>query len=78
MQAMCDKYRQPFEDNCISHPDVRVYELSLLDRTMFRILRAWMERNLRNKLDKPRHVRTGNCKHMCIWVNPCHNDKHID
>ena len=64
---MCDKYRFHFEDNFISHPDVRVYELSILDRAVFRILRGWIERNLKNKLDNRRHVRIrGDVDRRCM------------
>lgn len=53
---MCEQYRVPFEQQFTGHPDVSVYELSLVDKLVFRMLKALMERNLRKMIPEKRQV----------------------
>lgn len=53
-QVMCDKYRQPLEAEFDGK--VGVVELSLLDKTLFVVLRNWIERNLKKDVPASRHV----------------------
>ncbi|XP_064385147.1 uncharacterized protein LOC135334040 isoform X2 [Halichondria panicea] len=52
--AMCEKYRAPFEREFARKQSVGVYEMSLLDKGVFRLIQGWVERNLRKKIDPQR------------------------
>ena len=56
LQAMCNQYRAPFEREFAQEETVKVLELSLLDKALFRLLRGWVRRNLRKTLPPQRHV----------------------
>lgn len=51
---MCGQYRAPFEREFAGK--VSVCEVSLLDKTVFRLIQRWVERNLRAKIEARRQV----------------------
>ena len=53
---MCEKYRAPFEREFAGKQSVGVYEMSLLDKAVFRLIQGWVERNLRKKIAPQRQV----------------------
>lgn len=56
---MCEMYRVPFEREFIGHNDVAVYELSLVDKLFYRIMRSLIERNLKKAVLPERQVLAG-------------------
>ena len=70
---MCDQYRAPFEREFAGKEPVQVLELSLLDKPVFRLIRGWVQRNLRKRLDPQRHVslNSSDCN-ICYPLTPTH------
>lgn len=58
MQRMCEQYRTSFEEKFKGHSGVAVFEVSLVDKFVFRLLKPLMERNLRKIIPEKRHVRS--------------------
>ena len=58
---MCEQYRAPFEREFAGKQSVAVYEMSLLDKAIFRLIQRWVERNLRKKIEPRRQV-------SCVYV----------
>lgn len=56
---MCEQYRAPFEEQFKSHDGVSTYEVLLVDRFVFRLLKPLIERNLRKVVPESRQVKTG-------------------
>ena len=56
---MCEQYRAPFEDRFKGHEGVSIYEVLLVDRLVFRLLKPLMEKNLRKIVTESRQVNTG-------------------
>ena len=57
LQRMCEQYRVPFEKEFKGHDGVAVYEVSLVDQLLFRMIKPVMERNLRRIVPQSRQVR---------------------
>lgn len=53
---MYEQYRVPFEGEFKGHSDVAIYELSLVDKPIYRIVSSWMERNLKKAVPPERQV----------------------
>ena len=53
---MCEQYRAPFEQEFKGHGCVAVYEVSLVDQLLFRMLKRVMEKNLRKTVPQGRQV----------------------
>ena len=56
LQRMYEQYRVPFEGEFKGRSDVAVYELSLVDKLVYRIMRSWIERNLKKAVPPERQV----------------------
>ena len=56
LQRTVEQYRAPFEGEFKGQNDVGVYELSLVDKLFYRIMRRWIERNLRKSVPSERQV----------------------
>ena len=67
---MCNQYRAPFEQEFAQEESVKVLELSLLDKALFRLLRGWVQRNLRKTLPPQRHVS------LPSWICAVHSHPH--
>ena len=55
---MCEQYRVPFEDQFKGHEGVSIYEVLLVDRLVFKVLKPLMQRNLRKIVPESRQVNT--------------------
>lgn len=62
---MCEMYRVPFEGEFKGHSDVAVYELSLVDKLFYRIMRSWIERNLKKAVLPARQVTGQHHNYSC-------------
>ena len=56
---MCQQYRVPFEEEFKGHCEIAVYELSLVDKLFYQIMKSVMERNLRKVVLPERQVING-------------------
>lgn len=60
---MLEQYRVPFEGEFKGQNAVAVYELSLVDKLFYRIMKSWIVRNLKKAVPLERHVRVHSNTH---------------